>query len=82
MNYIYKCVTVPEIIDTGKVGKDAHDKAVAAYENIINENTANGWELFFIDSIVSHQNPGCLGTLLGKKGVDEIFKLLVYRKEK
>ena len=81
MSYIYKCVPVPETIVTGIMGKDAHEKAVLAYENIINENARDGWEFFSVDSIVSRQKPGCFGALMGKKGEDVAFKLLIYRKE-
>ena len=82
MNYIYKCVPVPVAITTSTAGKDAHNKAVTEYENLINANALDGWELFSVDSIVSHQNPGCLGALAGQKGEDAVFKLLIYRKEK
>jgi hypothetical protein len=82
MNYIYKCVPVPETITTGTVGKDSHAGAVEAYQNIINQNAGDGWELFTTDYIYSKQNPGCLGALLGKKGEEARFKILIYRKEK
>jgi hypothetical protein len=82
MSYVYKCVPVPTTITTGTVGKDAHGAAVSAYEDIINTNAVDGWELFSVDSIVSRQNPGCLGALMGKKGEEAVFKLLIYRKEK
>jgi hypothetical protein len=81
MGYIYKCVPVPETITTGTVGKDAHIRAVAEYESIINQNAGNGWEFFTVDYIYSRQNPGCLGSMFGKKMEEARFKLLIYRKE-
>jgi hypothetical protein len=80
MGYIYKCVPVPETITTGVVGKDSHARAVEEYQSIINRNAGDGWELFSVDYIYSKQNPGCLGSLFGKKVEEARFKLLIYRR--
>jgi hypothetical protein len=52
MNWDYKCVAVPETIDTGKSGKDSHSAAVTAYEQIIKNAARGGWELHCVDTFV------------------------------
>jgi len=76
----YKCVPVPTVLDTGKAGKDPHGAAVIAYEQIINQGAADGWELVQVDAVSSVQNPGCLSGLLGKKTEEVTFKLLIFKK--
>jgi hypothetical protein len=71
---------LPDTINV--TGKDTHSAAIEAYEKIINQNAADGWELFSTDYIKSRQNPGCLGFLAGNKGETVEFKLLIYRKAK
>ena len=77
-NYIYKCVPVPSVIETGK--KDLHSQAVSIYETIINETSSGGWELINIDTVSSTQKAGCLSGLFGGRGETVIFKLLVFKK--
>lgn len=84
-NYIYKCVSVPTIINTGKTGKNIHENAVKVYENIINNVAKDGWEFVNIDTVSSLQNPGCLGQIIGlflggAKSEIETFKLLTFKK--
>ena len=35
-NFIYKCIEVPSIINTGTTGKNTHENAIKSYESIIN----------------------------------------------
>lgn len=81
-DFVYKCVSVPSVIGTGQVGKGQHSEAVAEYEDIINEEARGGWELVQIDSVTSVQRPGCLLGLIGHKGEERTFKMLIYRKTK
>jgi hypothetical protein len=80
-NFVYKCVSVPSVIDTGKKGKDLHVYAVSTYEKIINDAANGGWELVNIDTVTSVQSPGCISGLLGSKGETVTFKLLIFKKE-
>ena len=80
-NYIYKCVPVPSTIDTGKKGKSLHSHAVSTYETLINDAASGGWELSNIDTVTSHQKPGCLPGLFGSKSETITFKMLVFRKD-
>jgi len=81
-NYVYKCVPVPSIIDTGKKGKALHEQAVTTYESIINQAAEGGWELVNIDTVSSAQKTGCLPGLFGGKDEIVTFKMLVFKKEK
>jgi hypothetical protein len=78
-NYVYRCVHVPEVLNTGYTG-DSHSSAITAYERMINEVTRDGWELVQVDTITSVQTPGCLDGLFGGKNEAVTFKLLILRK--
>ncbi|GHS85240.1 hypothetical protein FACS1894201_04710 [Bacteroidia bacterium] len=79
-NFIYKCVPVPDVVHTGRKGKDLHSHAVSTYEKIINDAASDGWELVNIDTVTSVQQPGCLAGLFGSKAETVEFKLLVFKK--
>jgi hypothetical protein len=79
-NFTYKCVPVPDVLHTGKKGKDLHAQAVSTYEGIINNAADGGWELVNIDTVTSVQQPGCLAGLFGSKAESVTFKLLVFKK--
>jgi hypothetical protein len=79
-NFSYKCVPVPDVVITGKKGKDLHAQAVSTYEKIINDAASGGWELVNIDTITSYQQPGCFAGLFGSKPEAVTFKLLVFKK--
>jgi len=79
-NYIYKCVPVADVIDTGKQGKDLHSYAVSTYEKAINDAASGGWEFVNIDTVTSIQKPGCLAGLFGAKAEVVTFKLLIFKK--
>jgi len=65
MEWNYKCVAVPESIDTGKSGKDSHGAAVTAYEQLIKNAAQGGWELDQIDTVESRQKPGYCAAMIG-----------------
>ncbi len=79
--YEYKCVPVPEVIGTGKKGKNAHSQAVVEYQSLINSSAQGGWELDMIDSVTSYQSPGCLAGIFGSKEEAVTFKMLIFRRE-
>lgn len=79
-NFTYKCVPVPDVVHTGKKGKDLHAYAVSTYETIINNAASDGWEFVNIDTVTSVQQPGCLAGLFGSKAETVTFKLLVFQK--
>lgn len=73
--YDYKCVEVPVFAEN--VARKDHIKAVQAYESLIKQNAADGWELDQIDTITAAQNPGCFR---GTKQVPVLYKVLIYRR--
>ena len=93
MAWDYKCVAVPETIETGQSGKDSHGAAVTAYEQIIKNAAQGGWELDHIDTVDSRQNPGFCAAIIGmipiigplccgrKSEVQIIrYKIMIFRK--
>ncbi|GAB6393371.1 MAG: hypothetical protein MdMp014T_2744 [Treponematales bacterium] len=91
VEFDYKCVPVPETIFTGKAGKDSHNAAVTAHENIIKDAAKGGWELDMADTIESFQKAGCIreillfipiiGPLIGKEDESTSYKLLIFKKQ-
>ena len=75
-NYTYKCVPVPSMVE---VGKNKTLEAIKNYEDKINKMALEGWELVLIDSLITKQNPGCLGGLLGGQGETINHKFLVFK---
>jgi hypothetical protein len=93
MAWDYKCVAVPETIDTGRSGEGSHSAAVTAYEQIIKNAAQGGWELDHIDTVESRQKPGYCAAMIGmipiigplccgRKAEVQIinFKMLIFRK--
>ncbi len=79
--YEYKCVPGPTIV-SGSVGKNKHIDAVLKYQNLINEESQDGWEFNQIDTIESHLNPGCFGGLLFQSAEKVVLKLLIFKRLK
>jgi len=95
MEWSYKCVAVPESINTGQSGKDSHSAAVTVYEQLINDAAKGGWELDHIDTVESRQSPGLCAKIIGmipiigplccgRKSEIQIFnyKIMVFKKAK
>lgn len=85
--YKYKCVQVPQLIKIGQ--KDSHAVAVRAYEDLINEQAADGWEYVSVDVIESFFQQGCFKSFMASIPLigaffrtDELLKLkmIVFRK--
>ncbi len=74
----YKTVAGPAALTIG--AKDSYDKAVNEYANIIQRHAVDGWELAFIQEIPVIRQPGCLAALLGDKGSQVTFNMLVFRR--
>ena len=75
----YKCVPARDylVIDSEETPEDA-GRSLA---KLINREAKNGWKYHSMEKISVHQNPGCLGWLLGKKGTDEYFYMLIFSNE-
>lgn len=78
MAYKYKCVAGPSDIS---VMKNADmEKAVGIYEDIINQQAADGWEYVGIDEFITTKQPGCLR--FWAEPEKAVLKMLVFRKPK
>lgn len=77
INFTYKCIHVPMVMESTK----SHSEVIGKYEKLINDAALDGWELSNIDSIISSQSPGCFSGLFGGKDVTQTLKILVFRKE-
>jgi len=73
--YEYKCVAGPTVVSVGK--KENRAQAVEAYQDIINEVAAQGWEYVGIDEFQTSEPPGCFQ---GNRPIITIFKMLVFRR--
>lgn len=80
-NYKYKCIPVPMIISTGPKVKNLQKAAVENYEQLLNAETAGGWEFDSIDTVTTHQPAGCLASMFGGSGETVTFKIMIFRME-
>lgn len=84
----YKCVPAPTSLTIGKKG--SFDDAVRSYADLINGETAGGWEFHSLESINVTQDPGCIsallykipviGGLLGKPPITLFYNMLIFSK--
>lgn len=70
--YQYKSVAFPAVIKTD----NNYEEVMHVYNNVLNDNAVNGWELDYIDTITTHQSPGCVGGY----GENVTLKIAIFRK--
>lgn len=79
--YRYKMVQIPPtILIREKVPKS--QAAAVFLESLVNEEAADGWEFYRIDTIGSRVQAGCLSALLGLHNVTESYYVVTFRKAK
>ena len=79
-NYEYFMVQVPPRIE---VKRDTGQGEAAAYlQGIVNQYAGQGWEFYRVDTLGVHQNPGCLGALMGQKQVTTVYYVVSFRRER
>lgn len=72
-NYQYKSVAFPSVVRVDKQAGEVTD----LYDKILNDNSDDGWEFCFIDTITTHKPPGCFGS----GGAETLtFKIAIFRK--
>lgn len=76
--YEYRCVNAPTGIVVRK--ETDRDQAIKAYENIINQEAAEGWEYVGMDSYTTHVKPGCF--TLAPAQTQETHRMLVFKRPK
>ena len=81
MAYEYKMVQVPPTIEVK--AKDWRGNEAAYYlQSIANEQAAQGWEFYRVDTVGVVTRPGCLGALLGAKQTLIEYYVVTFRRPK
>ena len=78
--YRYKMVQIPPNISVEQKGHKG-DEAAAYLETVVNKYASQGWEFYRIDSIGVNLNPGCFGSIFGKKEEDVLYYVITFRME-
>lgn len=73
--YEYHCVAGPTVISVKS--ENEKKEAVKAFQDIINQQAAQGWEYVGIDEFRTSEAPGCLQ---GNVPKITVFKMLVFRR--
>ena len=86
-NYEYKCVAVPDVIKITEKGD--YSQAIKTYQDLINQETADGWKLVNVDTVSSYyKSPpppkaGCFKKQEEQKpDQSATFKLLIFERQK
>ena len=77
MLYEYKTVPAPVSLEI-KNEKEA-EKAIRRFGELINNETAGGWEFQCMESITTSEAQGCFGSG-GRK--ETVYKMLIFRRPK
>jgi hypothetical protein len=75
----YKCVPAPKELVIDKNG--SYDGAVRSFADLINHETAGGWNFHSMENIAVIQKPGCFAALFGQKETTTYFNMLVFSKD-
>ncbi len=79
MTYQYKMQQVPPAIVVKQ--KEYKGNEAAYYlQSIANEQAAQGWEFYRVDTVGVVTNPGCLAALLGAKQTHIEYYVITFRK--
>ena len=77
--YEYKCVPAPMRLIV-KNEKDM-DNAVRNFSELINQNTAGGWEFYSMEEIICEVTGGCLASFFMLRHETVRHNMLVFRRE-
>ena len=78
--YEYKCVPAPMRLIV-KNEKDMGN-AVSSFSELINQNTAGGWEFYSMEEITCEATGGCLAKFFNLEREKVRYNMLVFRREK
>jgi len=80
MSYEYKMIQIPPNI---VVKQKEHSGNEAAYylQSIANEEAAQGWEYYRVDTVGVVIPPGCLASLLGAKRTVTEYYVITFRRQ-
>jgi hypothetical protein len=79
MTYEYRMIQIPPAISIK--AKDVRGNEAAYYlQSIANEQAAQGWEFYRVDTIGIVTQPGCLASLLGAKQTVIEYYVVTFRR--
>ncbi|HEB87584.1 MAG TPA: DUF4177 domain-containing protein [Gammaproteobacteria bacterium] len=83
--YKYNMIQIPPniAIAAKKLLGRAPDPSSAAadyLESIVNEQAADGWEFWRVDTIGVRTSPGCIASIFGAKEIDAMYYVVSFRK--
>jgi len=81
MSYEYKMIQVPPRIAV-KAKEERGNEAAVYLQSLANEQAAEGWEFYRVDTVGVVTQPGCLGSLLGAKQTLLEYYVVTFRREK
>ena len=79
MPYQYRMVQVPPNVSVQ--GVEQGQEAAQYLQNLVNEQTRQGWEFYRVDQIGVENRPGCLLALLGQKATYTQYYVITFRSE-
>jgi len=77
----YKMVQIPPNISVEMKNHKGNEAAVYL-EGVVNQYAREGWEFYRIDSVGVQLQPGCFGSLSGKKEESTLYYVITFRMEK
>lgn len=80
MNYEYRMVQIPPTIVIQQ-GQQRGDEASSYLQSLANQEAAQGWEFYRVDTIGVITKPGCLGSLMGGKQQLFEYYVVTFRRE-
>jgi methylphosphotriester-DNA--protein-cysteine methyltransferase len=81
MAYEYRMVQIPPTI-TVKASEHQGNEAAQYLQAVANEQAAQGWEFYRVDTVGVLSKPGCLASLLGGKAAVIEYFVVTFRKQK
>lgn len=81
MAYEYKMIQVPPTIVV-RAKEQRGNEAAYYLQSLVNEQAAEGWEFYRVDTVGVVTRPGCLGSLLGAKQTLIEYYVVTFRRSK
>lgn len=77
MAYVYETVSFAGYVKDTEVKPNLVAKQL---NDLINRQASSGWEFYQISSVNIYVNPGCLLALVGIKGFEKKYDMVIFRK--
>ncbi len=79
-SYEYRVVPFVGMLKSGVFSVENANAVTAQLQEVINQNTTQGWEFYSMNKVDVQINPGCLAALLGSKVTFVTFDQIVFRR--